>query len=79
VLFIIGEISRISREKAICPHTRREMTEGQEEIPTIVLDVGGIYTRAGMGGDDGPKDIFPTLVGNVGYLLCLVSLQPKPL
>jgi len=55
------------------------MTEGQEEIPTIVLDVGGIYTRAGMGGDDGPKDIFPTLVGNVGYLLCLVSLQPKPL
>jgi len=51
------------------------MTEAAEEIPTIVLDVGGIYTRAGMGGDDAPKDIFPTLVGNVGYLLCFLFNQ----
>ena len=33
-----------------------------EEISSIVIDLGSGMTKAGFGGDDSPKSVFPSIV-----------------
>ena len=34
-----------------------------EEISSIVIDLGSGMTKAGFGGDDAPRAVFPSIVG----------------
>ena len=36
-------------------------------IPSIVIDFGTGTTKAGFGGDDAPKSIFPSIIGRSRY------------
>lgn len=37
---------------------------GFENAPAIVIELGSGYIRAGFAGDDGPRAVFPTIVGH---------------
>lgn len=48
-----------------------------EEVKGIVLDIGSYNTRAGFAGDDAPRAVFPSVVGDPKYNLAMVGMGAK--
>ena len=45
----------------------KQKIKEQESNPPIVIDIGSGYIKAGIGGEEGPRCVFPTIVGYPKY------------
>ncbi|KAJ5073819.1 actin [Anaeramoeba ignava] len=48
-----------------------------DENEPIVIDNGSFFIKAGFGGDDAPRAVFPTVVGRQRYQLLMVGMGSK--
>ena len=46
-------------------------------LPTVVIDVGSRMIRAGFGGDDAPRSVFPTIVGRPRHCGVMIGMGTK--
>jgi len=50
---------------------------GEEEIAALVIDNGSGMCKAGFGGDDAPRAVFPSIVGRPRYTGAMVGMAQK--
>jgi Actin len=50
---------------------------GDEEVDPIVIDLGSDLVKAGFAGDDGPRAVFPTIVGRPRHCGVMVGMGQK--
>ena len=57
------------------------MAESDEEKAPIVLDYGSGMIKAGFAGDDGPRAVFPAVVGRPKYQVSnsVVGIDTSPI
>jgi len=53
------------------------MNFDNDEVPAIVLDNGSGMMKAGFGGDDAPRCVFPSIVGRPKQSSCMVGMGNK--
>ena len=49
----------------------------EEEKPHIIIDTGTCYTKAGLSGEEGPRAVFPSMVGYPKYASGMVGGDKK--
>jgi hypothetical protein len=59
-------------------HTLKMELNDEEGYPsTIVMDLGSLFFRAGIAGDDAPRAIFPTIVGRPRHCGVMIGMGTK--
>lgn len=48
-----------------------------DDVVTIVVEVGSGMTRAGFGGDDAPRGVFPSIVGRPRHSNVMLGMGRK--
>ena len=47
--------------------------EDDESTPHVIIDIGTCYTKAGLSGEEGPRAVFPSIVGYPKYTSGMVG------
>jgi len=53
------------------------MSYGDEAVPAVVLDNGSGMMKAGFGGDDAPRSVFPNVVGRPKHRNAMIGMGHK--
>lgn len=68
-----NQITNSKDEKYTEKKNKDKQKIGGESNPNIVIDIGSGYIKAGIGGEEGPRYVFPTLVGYPRFFNPMVS------
>ena len=53
------------------------MAEEGESTPNVIIDNGTGFMKAGFSGEDGPRAVFPSLVGTPKVKSAMVGVEAK--
>ncbi len=61
----------------VLPRAEEPSSSGSSVEPAVVVDMGSLFFKAGFGGDDAPRAVFPSMVGRCRHQGVMVGMGQK--
>lgn len=58
-------------------HSDYESSDEEAEIQPVIIDNGSGRVKAGFGGEDAPRTVFPSVVGRMKHRSAMVGIAQK--